>query len=161
MRKARCFGTTQNGGATNNGTVFKLSPPRTAGGSWHESFLYSFCATTNCVDGAHPVAGVTLGRKGILYGTTQFGGTGAFGPQEGTAFQLTPPATKGGAWTEAVLHSFCDMNDCNDGFEPNEGRLLRTPGATGQPGTRPCSTAFAARPTAPMVKAHASGRSCS
>jgi uncharacterized repeat protein (TIGR03803 family) len=124
--KGELFGTTENGGTMNDGVVFRLLPPKTAGAKWREHVLYSFCAAANCADGSHPVAGVTLGKKGILYGTTQFGGTGAFEPQEGTAFQLTPPATKGGAWTETVLHSFCDMNDCADGFEPNEGRLLRT-----------------------------------
>jgi uncharacterized repeat protein (TIGR03803 family) len=110
--KGALYGTTQNGGAMNDGTVFKLSPPEKAGGSWHESVLYSFCAITNCVDGAHPVAGVTLGKKDVLYGTTQFGGAGDFEPQEGTAFQLTPPSTKGGAWTETVLHNFCALFDC-------------------------------------------------
>jgi uncharacterized repeat protein (TIGR03803 family) len=124
--KGVLYGTTENGGAMNDGTVFKLSPPKTAGGTWHESVLYSFCAQTNCADGAHPIAGLTVGKKGVLYGTTQFGGAGAFEPQEGTAFQLTPPATKGGAWTETVLHSFCSLNDCADGFEPNAGRLLRS-----------------------------------
>lgn len=124
--KGVLYGTTQNGGVMNDGIVFKLSPPKTAGGSWNEHVLYSFCAATNCADGAHPVAGLTLGKKGVLFGTTQFGGNGAFNPNEGTAFQLTPPATKSGAWTETVLHNFCDLNDCADGFEPNEGRLLRT-----------------------------------
>ena len=124
--KGALYGTTENGGAMNDGIVFKLAPPKTAGGNWRESVLYSFCAATDCADGAHPVAGVTLGKKGVLYGTTQFGGTGAFGANEGTAFQLTPPSTKGGAWTETVLHNFCSLNDCADGFEPNEGRLLRT-----------------------------------
>jgi uncharacterized repeat protein (TIGR03803 family) len=123
--KGELYGTTQNGGAMNDGTVFRLLPPKTAGGSWREHVLYSFCAAANCADGAHPLAGVALGKKGVLYGTTQFGGTGAFQPNEGTAFQLTPPSTKGGAWTETVLHNFCSLNDCADGFEPNEGRLLR------------------------------------
>jgi uncharacterized repeat protein (TIGR03803 family) len=124
--KGALYGTTENGGAMNDGTVFRLLPPKTAGGKWRESALYSFCAKANCADGAHPVAGLALGKKGVLYGTTQFGGTGAFGANEGTAFQLTPPSTKGGAWTETVLHNFCDLFNCADGFEPNQGRLLRT-----------------------------------
>ncbi|HWE06454.1 MAG TPA: choice-of-anchor tandem repeat GloVer-containing protein, partial [Rhizomicrobium sp.] len=124
--KGALYGTTENGGTMNDGTVFKLSPPKTAGDNWKEHVLYSFCSAISCADGAHPIAGLTLGKKGVLYGTTQFGGAGAFGPQEGTAFQLTPPSTKGGAWTETVLHNFCDLANCADGFEPNPGRLLRT-----------------------------------
>jgi uncharacterized protein (TIGR03437 family) len=43
-----------------------------------------------------------MGSGGVLYGTTQFGGTFGFG----TVFSLTSPATPGGAWTEKVLHDF-------------------------------------------------------
>lgn len=56
-----------------------------------------------------------LGKGGVLYGTTQKGGSGtcAEPPQEtgcGTVFRLTPPATPGGAWTETILHSFTGQN---------------------------------------------------
>jgi uncharacterized repeat protein (TIGR03803 family) len=59
------YGTTQLGGANNNGTVFELSP---SGSSWTESVLYRF---TGSRDGKYPVAGLLLGADGILYGTAE------------------------------------------------------------------------------------------
>jgi uncharacterized repeat protein (TIGR03803 family) len=39
------YGTTFGGGATGNGTVFRLNPPSKAGGAWTETVLYSFQTT--------------------------------------------------------------------------------------------------------------------
>ncbi|MGD0362423.1 MAG: choice-of-anchor tandem repeat GloVer-containing protein [Bryobacteraceae bacterium] len=36
------YGTTSSGGAWDLGTVFKIAPPDSAGGSWTETILYSF-----------------------------------------------------------------------------------------------------------------------
>jgi hypothetical protein len=47
------------------------------------------------------VGNLVMDKKGILYGTTSGGGLGY-----GTVFELKPPATKGGAWTQTVIHSF-------------------------------------------------------
>jgi uncharacterized repeat protein (TIGR03803 family) len=123
-KKGALYGTTQSGGAANSGTVFRVAPPKTGSGKWNEQVLYSFCAQADCTDGRFPTAGLVLGKKGVLFGTTQFGGSGAVGPDEGTVFQLSPPAAKGGDWSESVLYSFCNRQNCADGFEPNEGRLL-------------------------------------
>src|ERR1700722_3843323 len=46
------YGTTYAGGATQQGTVFKLAPDGT------ETVLYSFCKLKYCADGAGPVAGL-------------------------------------------------------------------------------------------------------
>lgn len=63
-----------------------------------ESVLYSF---QGGLDGAQPVAGL-IDKAGNLFGTTGFGGsTGS-----GTVFELSPPSTPGGSWTETVLYSF-------------------------------------------------------
>jgi uncharacterized repeat protein (TIGR03803 family) len=97
--KGELYGTTAYGGSSGGGTVFQLSPPTSSGGSWAETVLYSFGGTG---DGAHPRASLILGSNGDLYGTTYGGGT----PGGGTVFQLSPPASPGGSWTEAVLHSF-------------------------------------------------------
>jgi uncharacterized repeat protein (TIGR03803 family) len=43
------YGTTVNGGPSDKGTVFKLTPPSTAGYPWTETVLYSF---TGGSDGA-------------------------------------------------------------------------------------------------------------
>ncbi len=95
------------------GTVFQLTPPAVPGGTWTESILHNFGVTSG--DGVAPVAGVVMGKNGDLYGTTQWGGSAASASAcpEGSAvagcgivFELTPPSTPGGAWTETVLHSF-------------------------------------------------------
>ena len=50
------FGTTFGGGVTGNGTVFEIA--KTASGyASAATTLYSFCAQTNCADGAEPFAG--------------------------------------------------------------------------------------------------------
>src|SRR6185437_7479795 len=36
------IGTTLSGGGKNDGTVFKLTPPTTAGGKWTQSVLHAF-----------------------------------------------------------------------------------------------------------------------
>jgi uncharacterized repeat protein (TIGR03803 family) len=74
------YGTTAGGGANDQGTVFELTP------SGSETTLYSFCAQTNCTDGAFPQAGVSLDAQGNLYGTTNLGGA----KNDGTIFKVTP-----------------------------------------------------------------------
>ena len=83
-QRGNLYGTTEAGGAgagcTENphcGTVFKLAPD--SHGGWSETALYSFCSLTNCADGAAPLAGLIFDRAGNLYGTTNLGGSGAFG----------------------------------------------------------------------------------
>lgn len=86
------YGTTAQGGASNDGTVFKITT------SGKESVLYSFKGGT---DGASPQATLT-NVNGTLYGsTTTGGGTGC--PKRsgcGTVFKIT----RSGA--ESVLYSF-------------------------------------------------------
>jgi uncharacterized repeat protein (TIGR03803 family) len=104
-KSGNLYGTTTQGGVTSNGgTVFELSPPATAGGEWTESVLYKFQGGSG--DGATPRAGVVFDSSGNLYGTTQGGGVQSSrgAPRAWTVFQLTPPATPGGAWTETVIH---------------------------------------------------------
>ena len=100
------YGTTDYGGASNAGTVFSLSPPASPGGVWSESVLLAFTGA-GAGDGAWPLAGVALGDGGVLYGTTQAGGTSG----RGTVFSLTPPAVPGDPWTGAVLYSFTGLQD--------------------------------------------------
>jgi len=61
-------GTTNDLGANNNGTVFKITPRGTL------TTLYNFCSQDNCTDGANPSAGLVQGTGGSLYGTTIHGG---------------------------------------------------------------------------------------
>jgi uncharacterized repeat protein (TIGR03803 family) len=96
------YGTAGGGGATANGTVFRISPA----GAFH--LVYSF---TNGTDGQHPAASLVQGRDGNLYGTTTFGGSNCFG----TVFRLTP----GGAITP--VYSF---SAGTDGAIPMAGLVL-------------------------------------
>jgi uncharacterized repeat protein (TIGR03803 family) len=114
------------------GAVFQLTPPTTSGEGWTESVIHSF--TGNNGDGAYPQAGLLLGPNGTFYGTTSYGGVESgsacsyFGSHGcGTVFQLTPPTTPGGAWTETILHGFTGEN--GDGSVPYGGLTL-SPGGT-------------------------------
>src|SRR5579862_555226 len=90
-------------GKTN--TVFALTPPATPGDAWPETVLHTFTGLNG--DGLAPYACPIRGRSGSLYGTTQEGGTLGFG----IVYQLIPPATQGGAWTENVIYTFTGGTD--------------------------------------------------
>jgi uncharacterized repeat protein (TIGR03803 family) len=112
-QEGNLYGTTTYGGPSGDGTIFQLKPPSQSGGVWTENTLYNFAGGN---DGATPVAALVFDSKGNLYGTTQFGGGGPCvvfqqGTGCGTVFELSPPTTKGGAWTETVLYSFAPEND--------------------------------------------------
>jgi uncharacterized repeat protein (TIGR03803 family) len=94
------YGTTPYGGASGFGSVFELSPPTTPGGAWTESILYSFQQSNS--DGQAPYGTLLLDQQGNLYGTTAFSLSEAGG---GTVFELSPPTTSGGAWTETILYT--------------------------------------------------------
>jgi len=119
------YGTTLYGGSANAGTVFELSPPAVAGGPWTETVLHSFIGLPS--DGSIPLGGLVIDAAGNVYGTTDYGG----GCGWGTAFELSPPATSGGAWTEQVIYSFrytCNNRTTNDGGHPNTGLAINGSG---------------------------------
>jgi uncharacterized repeat protein (TIGR03803 family) len=123
----RLYGTTETAGAYDGGTVFELVPPAAeGGGAWTENVLYTF---GNGTDGAYPLGNVIFDKAGNLYSTTFVGGSGAASPDCydrgcGTVFELTPPATDGGNWTEIILHSFPAVGSKTDGSQPTSGLLL-------------------------------------
>ncbi|HEX4159395.1 MAG TPA: choice-of-anchor tandem repeat GloVer-containing protein [Rhizomicrobium sp.] len=100
--KGNLYGTTGEGGADDAGVVFRIAP------DGKEKVLYSF---TGGNDGNIP-RGVILDKAGNLYGTTILGGANGVG----TVFKLTK--TKGGNYTESVLHSF---GSGSDGTRPYGG----------------------------------------
>src|ERR1022692_1003458 len=91
------YGTTYGGGASNYGTVFKI----TSGGTL--TTLYSFCSQSGCPDGSGPNGGLVQDTNGDFYGTTLEGGSN----NAGTVFRLSvglgpfvkprPPYGKAGA----------------------------------------------------------------
>ena len=90
------------GGASGSGTVFSLSPPTSPGGAWTETVLYDFSTSESSGGPAGANGPVVIASGGVLYGTTEIGGSA----NAGTVYSLTPPASPGGAWTEAVVHDF-------------------------------------------------------
>ena len=107
------YGTTAEGGASANGTVFELTPA--ADGSWKQEILYNFAGSP---DAYFPVAGLTFGSDGTLYGTTEGGGDFGYG----TVFELSRDR---GQWNEKVLYSFTGGND---GYFPNSSVVLDADG---------------------------------
>ncbi len=105
--KGMLYGTTYSGGAYGYGTVYAFNPQTNA-----ESVLWSFGSGT---DGQNPNRSLTS-VKGMLYGTTVFGGTHNDG---GTVFSLNPQ-TK----SETVLWSF---GNGADGLDP-ESNLINVTG---------------------------------
>jgi uncharacterized repeat protein (TIGR03803 family) len=77
------YGTTGEGGSSNNGTVFEISSSGT------ETVLHSFAGGT---DGKLPSAALALDKAGNLYGTTYWGGDTLCGDFTGCGviFKLTP-----------------------------------------------------------------------
>jgi uncharacterized repeat protein (TIGR03803 family) len=77
------FGAVQHGGTRDAGYLYRLIPSADGEGPWRSSVLYNFRGGG---DGARP-AHVTLGRGGVLYGTTYEGGTAC---NCGTLFMIDP-----------------------------------------------------------------------
>jgi len=112
------YGTTYHGGTSDNGTTFELVPPTAPGGAWTETVLYNFAGGS---DGRFPQCSLVFDANGALYGTTNRGGP----EDDGTVFQLVPPAAAGGAWTENILHAFMGRND---GAHPYAGVVIGSHG---------------------------------
>ncbi|HEY6769840.1 MAG TPA: choice-of-anchor tandem repeat GloVer-containing protein [Candidatus Sulfotelmatobacter sp.] len=74
------YGTTDEGGASNKGTIFRTTP------DFKVAILYSFLGhTKSAVDGSLPTAGLTQATDGNLYGTTSQGGASG----AGTLFRIS------------------------------------------------------------------------
>lgn len=97
------YGTTIEGGATNGGTVFRMNKD----GSGF-SVIFNFTNTATAPDGYWPFSSLLKGSNGLLYGTTQYGGS--FG--EGIVFSMD---YNGNNFT--VLHNF---GGANDGTQPDQ-----------------------------------------
>jgi uncharacterized repeat protein (TIGR03803 family) len=98
--KGAFYGTTYQGGANGEGTVFSVTS------SGAETLLYRFKGGSG--DGANPAAGL-INVNGTLYGMTYYGGAN----DDGAVFSIT---TSG---TERVLHSF----GSGDGALPTAGLI--------------------------------------
>jgi uncharacterized repeat protein (TIGR03803 family) len=99
------YGTTYAGGASSNGTVFKLS-----GSS--ETVVHNFAGGT---DGANPEGGLLRDAQGFFFGTTTAGGASG----AGTVFAISA------AGKEVVLYSFAGGAD---GSNPQAGLVMDSSG---------------------------------
>jgi uncharacterized repeat protein (TIGR03803 family) len=97
-KNGNLYGTTYAGGVSDFysdvGTVFELVR---SGDHWKEQVLHDFGGEG---DGWNPIAGLTWGPSGQLYGTTSIGA--------GIVFEL---ARSGGAWNETIVHEFGGQGD--------------------------------------------------
>ncbi|MFY9645383.1 MAG: choice-of-anchor tandem repeat GloVer-containing protein [Terriglobales bacterium] len=112
------YGTTQEGGAKNLGTVYELRPGKK--GKWTQKILYSFKGGKK--DGSGPWAGPVLDAFGNIYGTTLAGGLNG-PPGDGTVFELVAPLGKG-SYKERVLSDF----NVQDGYLPYGSLTLDSAG---------------------------------
>jgi hypothetical protein len=122
------------GGLVGCGTVYEVSPPKVRGEPWTETVLYSF---PTAKQGYLPNGDLVFDNAGNLYGATTFGGgygttCNGFYQYCGAVFELSPPKSKGGKWTEKVLYGFKGVAagaQFGDGANPNGGLVLDSKGA--------------------------------
>jgi uncharacterized repeat protein (TIGR03803 family) len=118
ISKNSLYGTTSNGGDAGCGgygcgTVYQIA----SDGSY--KVIYRFQEGT--LNGIEPAAGLSSDLSGNLYGTTELGGIDTGCPYVGTqgcgtVYELAPPSTQGGKWTETMLYAFTGFN--GDGALP-------------------------------------------
>ncbi len=107
------LGTTLRGGTVNLGTVYRLTPPVTAGDAWKEKILHNFGTIPGDVVSSN--LGLFVAPEG-LYGVDQ-GGENNFG----AFYLLTPPAPHTSTWTQHILYTFQGSGDAAD----PSGELVR------------------------------------
>ncbi len=154
------YGTAEQGGANDYGTVFKITP----GGEL--TTLHSF----NGTDGIYPCAPLVQASDGNFYGTTSYGGAHDICPPDsfgtegcGTIFKITPA----GALT--TLHNF-DFADGGNSFaglvQATDGNLYGTTSSGGKGATIQdigCGTVFKITPSGTLTTLHSfdAGGGCS
>ncbi len=107
------YGVTYQGGTANLGTIFSIS----ASGDYYE-VVHSFTGVPS--DGTEPLAGLTLGSDGNLYGTTIYGGTNNYG----AIFQFIPSSGN----PPTILYNLCSKAGCVDGILPETPLVQHTNG---------------------------------
>jgi uncharacterized protein YceK len=111
-RAGRLYGVTNNG--LPGGSVFQLTP--TQSGQWKFALIHTFDDPTT-FNTWTPLAFDKVGR---IYAASYSGGLPGcnFNSGCGNVVQLTPPATKGGAWTEQTLYQFHGGSDGGNPSSP-------------------------------------------
>lgn len=99
--KGVIYGMAQKFGEFGKGTLWTMTPK--TGGGWTFAVIHQFGSTAS--DGATPVANVVVTPKGVIYGTTEMGGT----HNKGTLFEFKPKVL--GGYTETILWNFSGAAD--------------------------------------------------
>jgi len=102
-KNGELYGTTKLGGSTGEGigTVFQMTPPSSPGGKMDRTSPVQLPIGLPTA-GYYPVTPLVMNQGGTLFGTTCCGGPVVYG----VVFQLTPPASPNGSWSETVLWGF-------------------------------------------------------
>lgn len=108
------YGATPQGGDTNSGVVFELSP-NPGHPTWKYKRLYSFCDNF-CSDSFSGASRLIIDADGNLYGTRQIGGSA----NAGYVYELVHNANRT-HWTLKIIHEFCSFAECADGMMPSSG----------------------------------------
>lgn len=127
------YGVTNNGGAYDAGTVYRLTP---ATGYWNRTILHTF---TGNDDGATPQGVLVIDPSGILYGTTPNGGS--YG--HGNVYKLQAAS---GRWKETVLHAFKGTDGSGPVLGVIRDQLGNLYGVTNTGGTYNLGVAFEITP---------------
>lgn len=129
---------TAQGGPNNEGDGIAFRLTTIDGVGWKETVLHIFSRDNN--GGASPLAGLTIGAQGDLYGTASWSHVSS-----GDVFRIEPSGRKPGAWTFGVLYSFTGPPD---GSTPGASLILDREGnfysttEMGGAGTCGCGTVF-------------------
>jgi uncharacterized repeat protein (TIGR03803 family) len=143
------IGTTQEGGAYNQGAVFELTSKN--GSTYKKKLVYSFGTNGGSNDGSNPDSGIIMDTNGNMYGTTAGGGPYS----AGTIFKISPQGT------ETVLHA---MNGADEGYLLEAGLVMDGKGnlygvAQGAGNTQACNegcgTIFKVSPSGKLTVLHA------
>ncbi len=140
------FGVTQFGGSANHGSVFQVSTSGTIG------YFVPFTGIDGDQPGSRPSGGLLVHSDGLLYGTTEFGGTNGVG----VAFRISTTASP----IFELRHTFTDSS----GSQPS-GSLTKRPdgsvfGTTVVGGAQGWGTIYAISPSGVhSTIAHFSNRS--
>jgi len=139
------YGTTFEGGSTNNGVVFKMTPAGVV------TILHSFMDGSVENDGAAPQSVLLEGPDGNFYGTTFYGGSAS----SGSVFKITP------AGAVTILHSFADGSVAGDGAGPLAGLTIGLDGdfygTTNGEGSAGVGTVFKMTPAGAVTILHSFG----
>jgi hypothetical protein len=141
------YGATPKGGTHQRGVVYKLTPPKKAGGKWRYSVLYDNTLRRTSITVSGGVVYVSAGENDIRDSCDTKPDVSC-----GVIFSLTPPASGAGPWTQTVLYSF---SPGTNGIQPwgrlaidGQGALYGTAAYDGTGCVRyhGCGTAFKLSP---------------